>query len=43
MQTTLTPSAQAILEFICEALIDLAEELRENYDEVEIRLSISAR
>ncbi|WP_269320491.1 hypothetical protein [Alicyclobacillus macrosporangiidus] len=41
MQTTST--AEAILNFIREALLDLAEELRQDYDEVEIRLSVSSR
>lgn len=43
MPTTLTPAAEAILEFVWEVLMDLADELRQDYDEVEIRLSISAR
>jgi hypothetical protein len=39
---TVSPSAQAILEFIYEALRDLAEELTDHYEEVEIRLHITA-
>ncbi|MCL6600283.1 MAG: hypothetical protein K6T81_16335 [Alicyclobacillus macrosporangiidus] len=42
MHTTFTPTAEAILESIREALIDLAEELRQDYDDVEICLNVSA-
>ncbi|MCL6599534.1 MAG: hypothetical protein K6T81_12450 [Alicyclobacillus macrosporangiidus] len=41
MQTTLTPTAEALLDFVREVLQDLADELLETYPCVDIRLTIS--
>jgi hypothetical protein len=44
MQTTeLSLRAQTILEHLEEVLVDLVLELRKDYQDVEVRVSISAR
>jgi hypothetical protein len=41
-ETKLSTRAQNILDLLEEVLLDLAVELRKDYDEVDIKLSVSA-